>query len=537
MHGNEADMIHLENVKHIAGSDSITIYWDKPEGLSAGMQYQVSVDGKTAGTTAKTHFTVTGLAPDTEYSVEIKRIPMQDIIPDQSYIAARNQNSGQSGAFGSDDLPVLAKMCLATGKAKERLDVTGAPYYASGDGKTMNTAALQKAFDDCKADQAVYLPPGTFLTGALRMHSDMELYLEEGAVLQGTDVVEDYLPRIQSRFEGIENESYSSLLNLGELDHGGDYNCRNVVIRGKGTIASGGRVLAERVIASERERLADYLAELGDKIKECEKPETIPGRVRPRLINISNCQNIVISGVSLKNGASWNVHMIYSDAVVTNGCTFYSEDVWNGDGWDPDSSTNCTIFGCRFYTGDDSVAIKSGKNPEGNIIDRPTKHIRIFDCSCAFGHGIAIGSEMSGGVEDVRIWDCDMSDSLCGIEIKGTKKRGGYVRDVHVRDCAAARVMFHAVGYNDDGIGAPVPPVFESCSFENMSITGEYFDKHTDTRAECDAIELVGFDEPGYELKNILFRDIVIGKAGRSRKQTIALQLCQNITFERIGCI
>ena len=163
--------------------------------------------------------------------------------------------------------------------------------------------------------------------------------------------------------------------------------------------------------------------------------------------------------------------------------------------------------------------------------------IRIFDCSCAFGHGIAIGSEMSGGVEDVRIWDCDMSDSLCGIEIKGTKKRGGYVRDVHVRDCAAARVMFHAVGYNDDGIGAPVPPVFESCSFENMSITGEYFDKHTDTRAECDAIELVGFDEPGYELKNILFRDIVIGKAGRSRKQTIALQLCQNITFERIGCI
>ena len=76
MHGNEADMIHLENVKHIAGSDSITIYWDKPEGLLAGMQYQVSVDGKTAGTTAKTHFTVIGLAPDTEYSVEIKRIPM-----------------------------------------------------------------------------------------------------------------------------------------------------------------------------------------------------------------------------------------------------------------------------------------------------------------------------------------------------------------------------------------------------------------------------------------------------------------------------
>ena len=113
-------------------------------------------------------------------------------------------------------------------------------------------------------------------------------------MLQGTDRVEDYLPRIWSRFEGTELECYSSLLNLGELDHDGGYRCQNVVIRGKGTIASGGRILAERVIASERERLKDYLASLGEKIKECEKPETIPGRVRPRLINMSNCRNCLL---------------------------------------------------------------------------------------------------------------------------------------------------------------------------------------------------------------------------------------------------
>lgn len=69
--------------------------------------------------------------------------------------------------------------------------------------------------------------------------------------------------------------------------------------------------------------------------------------------------------------------------------------MWNGDGWDPNSSTNCTIFACEFCTGDDAVAIKSGKNPEGNIINRPTKHIRVFDCHSGFGHGICIGSEMS----------------------------------------------------------------------------------------------------------------------------------------------
>ena len=180
---------------------------------------------------------------------------------------------------------LLPQSCrVRTGKKKERLDVTKPPYNAVGNGAVMDTRALQQAIDDCGEGQAVYLPAGVYLTGALRLHSDMELYLEENAVLQGTDRVEDYLPRIWSRFEGTELECYSSLLNLGELDHDGGYRCQNVVIRGKGTIASGGRILAERVIASERERLKDYLASLGEKIKECEKPETIPGRVRPRLI-------------------------------------------------------------------------------------------------------------------------------------------------------------------------------------------------------------------------------------------------------------
>lgn len=521
-------MNKLESVKYIASHDSLTFYWEKPETVCGGGKYQILVDGKMAGITAKTHYTVKGLEPDKEYRVQVKTVQAhgEDMCGE-----AAGTGMAPRGAAASEEMSAF------TEKEKKRLDVTKSPYNAVGDGRTMNTSALQQAFDDCKKDEAVYIPAGVFLTGALRMHSDMELYLEENAVLQGTDVVEDYLPRIRSRFEGIENESYSSLLNLGELDHNGDFNCRNVIIRGKGTIASGGRVLAERVIAAERERLVDYLTELGDKINECEKPETIPGRARPRLIHMCNCQNIIISGVTLKNGASWNVHMIYSDGIVTNDCIFYSENVWNGDGWDPDSSTNCTIFGCTFYTGDDSVAIKSGKNPQGNEINRPARHIRIFDCTCAFGHGIAIGSEMSGGIEDVKIWDCDMSNSLCGIEIKGTKKRGGYVRDVHVRDCAAARVMFHAVGYNDDGIGAPVPPVFESCSFEGVHITGEYFDKHTEGRAECNAIELVGFDEPGHELRDILFRDVTIGKEGNTRKQTVTLQLCQNITFERLRCL
>lgn len=516
-------MQKLETINKIITSDSITLYWDKPEKCEKGLTYQVFVNGEVLGETDKTHYEIENLFPEMKYVVQII-----------GNVESKHEIEGQKALEGIIIEKVLESevLDLETTKAKKLLDVTKAPYYAVGDGQTLNTKALQQAFDDCKPDEVVYLPEGVFMTGALRMHSHMELYLDEGAVLQGTDCVTDYLPKIKSRFEGIENESYSSLLNLGNLDHDGDYNCRNVVIRGKGTIASGGSTMAKRVIELEKELLKDYLTSLGDKIGECEKPETIPGRVRPRLINMSNCQNIVLSGVSLKNGASWNVHMIYSDQIVTNNCTFYSEHVWNGDGWDPDSSTNCTLFGCTFYTGDDSVAIKSGKNPEGNVIKRPTEHIRIFDCKCAFGNGIAIGSEMSGGINDVRIWDCDMSNSVYGIEIKGTKKRGGYVRNIQVIDSKVSRILFHSVGYNDDGIGAPVAPVFENCSFERMQITGRNYN-HKREWNDCEVIELCGFDEPGHEIKNILFRDIVLGEQGRKKMHSLSLGFCENITLER----
>ena len=98
---------------------------------------------------------------------------------------------------------------------------------------------------------------------------------------------------------------------------------------------------------------------------------------------MSNCQNVELAGVTLRDGACWNIHMIYCDHVVTHDCTFYSHGIWNGDGWDPDSSSDCVIFGCLFNTGDDSVSIKSGKNPQGNEVNIPTKGVRegrrIFD--------------------------------------------------------------------------------------------------------------------------------------------------------------
>lgn len=509
-------MEYSDTIKSLITEESVTLYWDKPETFPKQGYYKIILAGKPVGNTKKTHYTIDGLEADTAYEVEIQLL--------------EKDGTGRDTGVHSE------KIELRTGKKKARIDITRSPYFASGDGKTMNTAAIQRAIDDCGPGEAVYIPAGIFLTGALRLHSDMELYIEQGGILKGTVRVEDYLPKIKSRFEGLEMECYSSLLNLGELDHDGGYGCRNVVIRGRGTIAGGGKTLAESVIAYEKERLKDYIASVGIRLKEYEKEDTIPGRARPRLINISNCQDVVISGISIENGPGWNVHMIYSDRITTHGCVFRSEGVWNGDGWDPDSSTNCTIFDCSFYTGDDAIAVKSGKNPEGNVIGRPSAHIRIFDCRSAFGHGITIGSEMSGGIDDVSIWDCDMSRSMWGIEIKGTKKRGGYVRNVRVCDCTAARILFHSVAYNDDGDGAKTPPVFEQCRFERVHVLGEYLDD--DRRwIPCEAIELCGFEAGGHELRDITFRDLCLGSGRNHGKQVLTLQYCDNITFERIHTV
>ena len=423
-------------------ADSVTLWWELPGELPPRSLWQVRMNGQQLAVIEKTHYTVEGLVPEQTCSFEV--------------------TSGSCAFRGQ----------AVTAPARRRIDVTEAPYRAVGDGQTVNTAVLQRAIDACGPNDELWLPRGVYLTGALFLHSHMSVYLEEGAVLQGTTEPDDYLPRIRNRFEGIEQETYAALLNLGRMDRNGGVACEDVLIHGHGTIAGGGRPLAEECIRRETVRLKPVLEALGDRIGEFEKPETLPARTRPRHILMMNCRSIRLTGLTIMNGPCWNVHMIYSIDILTDHCTVISSGIWNGDGWDPDSSEDCTLFACRFRTGDDAVAIKSGKNPEGNLIGRPTRRVRIFDCVIESGHGFAIGSEMSGGVEDVRIWDCDLSDSRYGLEIKATRKRGGYVRDVHVRGCSMPRIMAHSVGYNDDGEGAKEAPFFSDIELRDLRLTG-----------------------------------------------------------------
>ena len=482
------------------------IFWWFREFTDLKVYYRIYLDGEFFKKTDKTHVRIDGLTPLTNYEMMVEAV-------------------GENGEVLSAN-----RETFTTPAEKRIIDVTKEPYFAVGDGKAINTAALQKALDDCREGDKIFFPAGVYMTGALNLHSNMEIYLSPEAVLQGTENAADYLPKIKSRFEGIEQLCYSSLLNIGELDHKQGANCRNIIIRGGGTISGGGRKLAENIIETEKKNgVADREKSIG-----CDNENTVYGRSRPRLINVSNAENVVIADLLLQHGPSWNVHMIYSNNIVTFGCSFHSENVWNGDGWDPDSSEDCTIFACSFNTGDDCIAIKSGKNPEGNKIARSTRNVDIFDCKSVYGHGVAIGSEVSGGVENVRIWDCDFKDSWTGITLKSHKKRGGYIRNISVSNSEFSGVLIvGSVWYNQDGKSAPTITCFENFTFDNIFLTGKCYSAKKE-RYCIPPVDIRGYEGIKDNFRNIRFKNIYLQKHSVEEAREMSIKDVDDVIFENV---
>ena len=493
-------------MKQIVFEDSIILYWEKEWETKGSPDYSVYLDGVLFCTTGKTHATMRGLMPDRDYSVRIDR------------------------SFKGETSPILDTV-LHTPAARRRIDVTLPPYSAVGDGRTVNTRALQAAIDDCRDGETVYLPSGVYLTGALDLHSDMELYLESGAILQGVTDASAYLPKVRSRFEGWEMDCYRALLNIGKMDSAGGYTCGNVILRGDGSILGGGRELSDNITAAERTILT---ASGTFTDKEC---DAIAPRARGRLIQICNTDGVTIDGLALGYGAAWNVHFVYSRNVITCNGSITSDGVPNGDGWDPDSSEDSTVFHMEFNTGDDGIAIKSGKNPEGNRIGRPTRGIRIFDCHGK--DGIAIGSELSGGVEDVAIWDCVMQHerSRRGFRIKTTRKRGGYVRHIRVKDSKFAQITIYTLyGCNDDGDSADGQELTEisDVSLVGVEASGKlanWGDKPGYIpNALC--IQVCGFDEQ--YIQGLRMEDITVGVPRDLLEKRVTIEKTDGLILENL---
>ena len=432
-------------------ANSATLVWNKPAVYTDVIRYHILLNGKDIATSLKTNYTIKNLEALKIYTCLVRA-------------------EGQDGTLSAN-----SEVLKFTTKTKSKI-LNILAFGAKGDGTTLNTTSIQKAIDACPKGGSVLIPQGIFKSGALFLKSNMTLEIAKNGVLKGSDNTNDYLPFINNRFEGWEMKTYASLLNAGVMNNKGGFTVEQLAIKGEGTISGGGGALGKAMIDNNGIRS------------------------RGRLICLMNCKDVEIQGLEIKDSPCWTIHYIYSQGISCHDLNINST-ARNGDGLDPDSSDDSYIFNCTFSTGDDCIAIKSGKNPEGFAIGKPTRNVNITNCVFTKGHGISIGSEMSGGVSDVLVQDCTAGALLHGMQIKGTKARGGYVKNVTVADCQLLKItIFSAVNYNNDGAAAPTPPIFENFVFNNIDLSK--------APTQEPVININGFKESGHKLKNVVLNNI-----------------------------
>lgn len=489
--------------------NEIKIWWQYVR-LLKDENFAVSINGQLFFTT-KSHYNFNDLKPETEYNLKVEIIDRVGNIVKE-----------------------IGATSVKTKRKKKRLDITKPPYNAVGNGVTLDTNAIQQAINDCAQDYLVYIPRGTYLSGALNLKSNVEIYLEDGAILLGSTEPSDYLPKVKSRFDGWEMYCYRSLLNAGAMDNSKGCNTENIVIRG-GKILGGGNELRKNIIKKERHRVLEEYGMINEISPHALYSSIIPGRARGRTICCSNTKNLIVANTVIGNAPAWNLHFIYCENITICGCSVISKNILNGDGINPDSTVNCTIFDIEFDTGDDCVSVKSGKNPEGFFIARPSKNIYIFDCLIKTGHGISIGSEMSGGVSNVHIWNIQIELGL-GIFIKTRAKRGGYVKDVTISNCNVPVIQIGEYGCVDDGESAPEIATVSNINVNDVILNGiRVFITNLNRREAVSAVSVKGLGD-GNPVNNLSLKNITLKYRSSTPYHIIGLDNVKNLSIENITC-
>jgi beta-xylosidase len=305
---------------------------------------------------------------------------------------------------------------------------------SEGERNALSRRLLQQAIDSCSLSGGgrVVVGEGVYpLNGNLILKSNVNLHLKEGACLLFSGKSDDFLPVVQTRWEGTELYGHSPMIYA--------YHADNIAITGKGTIdAQGGLEFAAWAGIEAPDR--DRLREMGEKLVPIRERVFGKGTVlRPSCIQPLGCSRVLIEGVTIKNAPFWVIHLLYCDNAIVRGVTIDSHYP-NNDGCDPESTSNVLIEDCVFRTGDDAVAIKSGRDADGRAIGRASRNIVIRNClfqsEC---NGLCIGSEMSGGVENVYMEHIRIGTVKNAIYFKSNRDRGGYIRNVQVNQISVER--------------------------------------------------------------------------------------------------
>jgi polygalacturonase len=324
-------------------------------------------------------------------------------------------------------------------------DFSISEHGAVGDGQTDCRPALDAAIAACHeaGGGRVVVPAGDWLVkGPIHLKSNVNLHLDSGATVRFSTDPADYLPAVLARFEGNDMLNYSPFLYALDAE--------NIAITGAGTFD--GQADAKHwwkwKSASNESDALRQMSE--DNVPVEERMFGEVHELRPNFVQPYRCKNVLIEGVTFTNSPMWIITPCLCENVTVRGVTVKSHGP-NNDGCDPESCRNVLIENCTFDTGDDCIAIKSGRNADGRRIGVPSENIIIRDCQMKDGHGgVVLGSEMSGGIRNVFVENCEMDSPHLerAIRLKSNSLRGGYLENLYVRNVQVGQVIDAVVRIN-----------------------------------------------------------------------------------------
>ena len=418
-----------------------------------------------------------------------------------------------------EDLPFeMAKVQRPQIPARE---ISIADFGGVGDGVTLNTEAFAKAIDLLSQNGGgrLTVPTGIWLTGPITLKDNIELHIKPDAVLLfSTD--RDLYPIIETVFEGLDTRRCQAPINAD--------GAKNIAITGGGTIDGNGdswrQVKKSKMAPSNWKKLLagggftnakgdvwypDSTSFRGSIVSDAfnvpqgltsdEEWESVKTYLRPVLIGLKECENVLLEDCLFQNSPCWNIHPLMCKNVIINNITvrnpWYSQ---NGDGLDVDSCEDVLVINSSFDVGDDAICIKSGKNEDGRRRARPCKNLIVDNCIVFHGHGgFVVGSEMSGGVENISVTNCRFLGTDVGLRFKSCRGRGGVVKNIHIEDIVMMNI--------------PTEPLLFDLHYGGKSAVEAAADGQT-----AYDVEFVPADETTPQFRDIYVKDVVCSGAARA---------------------
>jgi polygalacturonase len=393
-------------------------------------------------------------------------------------ITSCTSTARNSDAAGWEQADEITRNITAPSFPDKDFNVTS--YGAKGDGNTDCTDAFRKAIEECSLSGGgrVVVPEGEYLTGAIHLKSNVNLYISENAVVKFYTDPSYYLPLVFTRWEGVECMNYSPLIYA--------FNEENIAVTGKGILDGqggndnwwnwkGNKEDGWKKGMPDQKAARKKLFEMAENNVPPE--ERIFGEgsyLRPNFIQPYRSRNILIEGVTFRNSPMWFLNPVLCENVTVKDVRFEGLGP-NNDGCNPESSRNVLITGCYFDTGDDCIAIKSGRNADGRRINTASENIVIRNCVMKEGHGgVVIGSEISGSVRNVFAENCVMSSPNLdrALRIKTNSVRGGTVENVYLRNIEVGEVSEAVIKINfyyEEGDAGEYTPSVRNINVENLT--------------------------------------------------------------------